>query len=105
MDVLCFILLLLLDYCALPAAEGLEESSVNVIPLSVVTENSQNPVSYSYPSLMCSVEDEVTCTPDQFCKDGHWVCGVSPYYIIVCHMVLTPSSSSITVLHSMRTKT
>ena len=40
-----FILLL---YCALPAAEGLEESSVNVIPLSVVTENSQNPVSYSY---------------------------------------------------------
>ena len=79
---LCFILLL---YCALPAAEGLEESSVNVIPLSVVTENSQNLVSYSYPSLMCSVEDEVTCPPGQFCKDGLCVCGVSPYNVIVCH--------------------
>ena len=37
MDVLCFILLL---YCALPAAEGLEETSVNVIPLSVVLAES-----------------------------------------------------------------
>ena len=55
-----------------------------MIPLSIVTENSQNLFSYSYPSLMCSVEDEVTCPPGQFCKDGHCVCGVSPYNVIVC---------------------
>ena len=35
-------------------------------------------------SLTCSVEDELACPPGQFCTDGHCVCGVSPYNILVC---------------------
>ena len=64
-------------------AEGSKmTSNVNALQLLVLTKFSDPNSDLS--SLTCSVEDELTCPPGQFCKDSHCECGVSPYNLIVC---------------------